>query len=92
MKNLKYILILIGILIPGQILLHAEVQDSTTVIPETATIVPRNTSVATSEPDTIAEKHGLSRKKYKRGLKNISAHSPKAMDRRFDSLARRIRQ
>lgn len=70
MKNLKYILILIGILIPGQILLHAEVQDSTTVIPETATIVPRNTSVATSEPDTIAEKHGLSRKKYKRGLKN----------------------
>ena len=26
MKNLKYILILIGILIPGQILLHAEVQ------------------------------------------------------------------
>ena len=53
MKNLKYILILIGILIPGQILLHAEVQDSTTVIPETATIVPRNTSVATSEPDTI---------------------------------------
>ena len=70
MKNLKYILILIGILIPGQILLHAEVQDSTTVIPETATIVPRNTSVATSEPDTIAEKHGRSRKKYKRGLKN----------------------
>ena len=70
MKNLKYTLILIGILIPGQILLHAEVQDSTTVIPETATIVPRNTSVATSEPDTIAEKHGLSRKKYKRGLKN----------------------
>ena len=59
MKNLKYILILIGILIPGQILLHAEVQDSTTVIPETATIVPRNTSVATSEPDTIAEKHGI---------------------------------
>ena len=58
------------VLIPGQILLHAEVQDSTTVIPETATIVPRNTSVATSEPDTIAEKHGLSRKKYKRGLKN----------------------
>ena len=70
MKNLKYILILIGILIPGQILLHAEEQDSTTVIPETATIVPGNTSVATSEPDTIAEKHGLSRKKYKRGLKN----------------------
>lgn len=70
MKNLKYILILIGILIPGQILLHAEVQDSTTVIPDTATIVPGNTSVATSEPDTIAEKHGLSRKKYKRGLKN----------------------
>ena len=70
MKNLKYILILIGILIPGQILLHAEVQDSTTVIPDTVTIVPGNTSVATSEPDTIAEKHGLSRKKYKRGLKN----------------------
>lgn len=61
MKNLKYILILIGILIPGQILLHAEVQDSTTVIPDTVTIVPGN-SVATSEPDTIAEKHGLSRK------------------------------
>ena len=54
MKNLKYILILIGILIPGQILLHAEEQDSTTVIPETATIVPGNTSVATSEPDKIA--------------------------------------
>ena len=43
MKNLKYILILIGILIPGQILLHAEVQDSTTVIPDTVTIVPGNT-------------------------------------------------
>ena len=69
MKNLKYILILIGILIPGQILLHAEVQDSTTVIPDTVTIVPGN-SVAMSEPDTIAEKRGLSRKKYKRGLKN----------------------
>ena len=46
MKNLKYILILIGILIPGQILLHAEVQDSTTVIPDTVTIVPKNTGTA----------------------------------------------
>ena len=62
MKNLKYILILIGILIPGQILLHAEVQDSTTVIPETVTIVPRNTSVATSEPDTIAKNTGSAEK------------------------------
>ena len=49
MKNLKYILILIGILIPGQILLHAEVQDSTTVIPDTVTICLLYTSDAADE-------------------------------------------
>lgn len=73
MKNWKYILILIGIILPGQSLLHAQELDSAAVTPPVQQTVPLTAitpAPAVDEPDTIVEKRGFNRKKYKRGLRN----------------------
>ncbi len=73
MRNLKYILILIGAILAGQAPLRAaEVDSETVAIADTTAALPDSVSMLSTVayPDTLTKSRSLNRKKYDRGLKN----------------------